>query len=572
MPIKNFTLFVVLLFLICPAVKFSNAQESTKDPNLTLKKLSEKISASDNSGKIKLSLNSDKSNQYSSSSFKNFSPANSLLISKNFRSTRQSSNKLASMSGIQSRNFDSKLNKPPYLSGDYVPWESTRHFWLAAGEEVLFNIFIPWVMARYLRNWEDSTAGERWPFIGFQSIWSNLQKGWNYDGDNFLTNLFSHPYGGNLFFNSGRSNGYNFWESSAFALAGSYIWETFMETNQPAINDWVNTGMNGAAFGEVLYRLSTLITDNQARGGHRVWTEIAGGIVNPVRLFTRIVTGEVSRVFPNPSWRHPDDLKIDLDAGTRVLFEDDSTHNPEQKELNGIFELKVKYGNPFDLKRKIPFSHFTYSLQIASSSPNLTGMRINGSLLGFELVNKDNVKHALETTLNYDYINNPGFLYGDASIIEQLNSYFKLKKHLNLHTKLGVKLIPMGGTPNDYFYDSVDGRSYDFGQGLGAVGNISLHSGGWEIFKAEYTLDYIWTESEPAYSKHFLQGGSIDFQLPIRDYFVFGIGAAYYKRKSYYFYPAGYFGYNVPGDPSTNAPDVSFQTPIVRVFFRTRVL
>ncbi len=63
-----------------------------------------------------------------------------------------------------------------------------------------------------------------------------------------------------------------------------------METNQPAINDWVNTGMNGAAFGEILFRLSTLITDNQARGGHRVWTEIVGGIVNPVRLFNRFVS------------------------------------------------------------------------------------------------------------------------------------------------------------------------------------------------------------------------------------------------------------------------------------------
>jgi hypothetical protein len=345
-----------------------------------------------------------------------------------------------------------------------------------------------------------------------------------------------------------------------------------METNQPAINDWVNTGMNGAAFGEILYRLSTLINDNTATGGHRVWTEFAGAIVNPVRFFTRFVTGEYKKVFPNPEWRRPSDLELSLDAGTRVLFEQDSTHNPNTKELDGIFELLVHYGNAYRLSHAKPFSHFYYNLEIASSSPNLTGMNAVGSLFAIEISNKETSKHSLETSLNYNYDNNPGFLYGNAAIVEQLNSLFKVSSGLDLRTKIGLRFIPMGGTPNDYFYDSVDGRAYDFGQGLGAIGRISLHDDDWDIFTIQYEMDYLWTQSQPTYSKHFLQGGSLNFQLPIKDYFVFGVGAGYYKRKSYYFYPEGYFGYNIPGQPATNAPDVSFQTPIVRVFFKTRIL
>ncbi|MDQ3020314.1 MAG: DUF3943 domain-containing protein [Bacteroidota bacterium] len=570
MPVKKFTLFI-LLVLLFSKIEFSFAQKAAGD-KLTLKKLSEKISEADNPNKIKLRLNSDNPNQYSSSVIKDFSKAKSNILSKNFYQTKSGNSYSVLQSGITGKQFEKNLNISKNFSDTYIPWESTRHFAPAVGEGVLFNIAIPWAMARFLRDWDDSTAGERWPFIGFQSIWSNIQKGWNYDGDNFVTNLFSHPYGGNLFYNSGRVNGYNFWESSAFALAGSYLWESFMETNQPAINDWVNTGMNGAAFGEILYRLSTLITDNQARGGHRVWTEVIGGIVNPVRAFSRIVTGEGSRIFPNPAWRTPKGLKLALDAGTRVLFEEDSTHNPGTKQLDGIFELEVHYGNAYRMDHATPFSHFYYNIEIASSSPNLTGMNAVGSLFAVKVSDKKTSKHSLEASLNYNYENNPGFLYGNVAVVEQLNSYFKVKQGLDLRTKLGIRLIPMGGTPNDYFYDSVDGRSYDFGQGLGAIGRLSLHSGSWDIFTIQYEMDYIWTQSEPAYSKHFLHGGSLNFQLPVKDYFVFGIGAGYYKRKSYYYYPANYFGYNVPGQPNTNAPDVSFQTPIVRVFFKTRII
>lgn len=570
---KNFTVCVIIIIaLISSSAEFSSAQQLPKTEKLTLKNISGKISAADNNSGINLRLNSGKSNQFASSYVKSLSGINNNILSKSFDSKDSPKDKYIPLSQLSTGQLNKKVDISNYFPPDYKPWESSRHFGLAVGEGVLFNIFIPWAMARYLRTW-DSTSEERWPFIGFQSIWSNLNQGWNYDGDNFLTNLFSHPYGGNLFYNSGRSNGYNFWESSAFALAGSYIWETFMETNQPAINDWVNTGMNGAAFGEILYRLSTMITDNTARGSHRVWTEIAGGLVNPVRLFTRLVNGEISRVFPNPAWRKPKEFELTLDAGTRVLLEEDSVHNAGPKELDGIFEMIIKYGDPYQLNHTTPFSHFVYNIAIASSSPNLTSMNAVGSLMAFQISDKENVKHTLETTLNYNYINNPGFLYGAASVVEQLNSYWTVNKTFDIQTRAGIRFIPMGGTPNDYFYDSVDGRSYDFGQGLGAQASLSLFNNDtWEVFNIQYSMNYIWTQSEPAYSKHFLQEGSVNLQIPLKDYFVFGIGAGYYKRKSYYFYPEDYFGYNVPGQPETNAPDVTYQTPILRVFFKTRIL
>jgi hypothetical protein len=560
MPINKFTLFI-LSILLFTEIKFSFGQETKSSDKLTLKKLTEKISVADNANKIKLRFNSEKTYQYSSSIKKSFSEDYNITLSKNFDNKISDNKNFVSLSQESSKFLENNLTLSINNPEKYIPWASTKHFGLAVGEELLFNIAIPWALARFGRTW-DSTDTERWPFIGFQSIWTNIQNGWNYDGDNFQTNYFAHPYGGNLFFNSGRTNGYNFWESSAFALVGSYIWETFMETNRPAINDWVNTGMNGASFGEILFRLSTMITDNKARGSHRVWTEVAGAIVNPVRFFTRFVNGELSRVFPNPEWRTPEKFDLSFDAGTRVLTNDSS----KNKQLEGLFEMTIKYGDQYQLKSKTPFSYFHYNIAIASSSPALTSMNAVGSLVVVPI--SDN--SALETTLNYNYLNNTGFIFGNAAIVEQLKSKFKFKG-MNLHTNIGIRLIPMGGTSDDYFLDSTDGRNYDFGQGLGAQGKIALHSGGWEIVDLEYTLNYIWTQSEPALSKHFLQGGELRFQLPLRDYFVFGVGLGYYKRKSYYRYPAGSIVNPDTGLPIAT-PDVSFQTPIIRVYFRTRIL
>lgn len=571
MPIKKITIFILLVIFFA-VIKSSSGQETAgSGDKLTLKLLSDKISKAEDPGKIKLSLNSISEEKYSSSVIKNY-PGNSYkALSKKTDDFEGISSDDKNFVRLSPKSEFSLKNKTQFYlpqPEEYIPWESTKHFGWAVFDELFFNIAFPWALARFGRDWDDPGQGERWPFIGFQSIWSNINNGWNYDGDNFQTNYFAHPFGGSLFFNSGRANGYNFWQSTGFALAGSYLWETFMETNQPAINDWVNTGLNGAAFGEVLYRLSTMVTDNTARGSHRVWTEIAGGIFNPVRLFQRLVTGEVSRVFPNPEWRQPDFFDLNLDAGTQVFVNDSSDY----KELEGLFEMEIVYGNPFEHKRTTPFSHFRFDLAIGTTSPSLQEMHAIGSLVSFQISDKKTAKHSLETTLNYDYINNIALIYGNAAFVENLNSEYMLNdKNLKLRTNVGLRIIPMGATSDDYFLDSTDGRNYDMGQALGATAGIGLYKNDWNIFELDYSLDYLWTQSQPAYSQHLLQWGEARFQLPLKDFFVFGIAAGYYSRNSYYYYPDGFITNSATGLPMAT-PDVSFQSPLFRVYFKTRIL
>ncbi|RKY91066.1 MAG: hypothetical protein DRQ01_08260, partial [Ignavibacteriae bacterium] len=40
------------------------------------------------------------------------------------------------------------------FDGDYIPWESNKHFWVAVGEIAILE-FIPWALARWGRDWED---------------------------------------------------------------------------------------------------------------------------------------------------------------------------------------------------------------------------------------------------------------------------------------------------------------------------------------------------------------------------------------------------------------------------------
>lgn len=102
--------------------------------------------------------------------------------------------------------------------------------------------------------------------ISFSTIKENFKHGFEWDDDHLGTNMFAHPYNGSLFYNAGRSNGFNFWQSELFAIGGSAMWEMFMECEYPSTNDIIATPVGGAAIGEVLYRTSDLVLDDRSKG------------------------------------------------------------------------------------------------------------------------------------------------------------------------------------------------------------------------------------------------------------------------------------------------------------------
>jgi hypothetical protein len=436
------------------------------------------------------------------------------------------------------------------LDVGYETWESKRQFWIAAAELAMVQ-FIPWALAKWSRPWDNPE--DNWANVNSETWWRNISYGWEYDGDAFETNYFAHPYHGNLYFNVGRTNGYNFWESSGWAATGSLLWEYFGETFRPAINDWVNTTLNGITLGEVLYRLSAMLTDNTATGSNRVMREIGGALLNPLRGFNRLISGETGRIFPNPEDRKPKDYLVTVDAGIRSL---DKTGEgnvfTEERIQEGLFVFDMYYGNLQRENFKKPFSTFQLSLALSSGAPSLTRLLAYGNLVGWYLANSKRTQHLFLTTLNYSYFNNPGFVYGGTSVVTGLKSFFQLGESTRIITNVGIDLIAMGATPNDYFTDP-EGRNYDFGPGVGFILNASIQNYIWDLIKVEYTSKWLYTQSEPAGSRHHIHLLLISGQLPIRKYFAIGIGVGSYWRESYY----------------ENFDDVSRVNPVFRLFFKT---
>ncbi len=114
--------------------------------------------------------------------------------------------------------------------------------------------------------------GQDWAYSGTRTWGRNLRVGWEWDEDQFGTNLMMHPYHGGLYFNTARSNGLSFWEAAPVAFLGSWTWEYFGETERPSLNDFFMTSFGGIALGEMFHRLGATIRDNSSP--HRVWREI----------------------------------------------------------------------------------------------------------------------------------------------------------------------------------------------------------------------------------------------------------------------------------------------------------
>src|SRR6187431_3228963 len=96
--------------------------------------------------------------------------------------------------------------------------------------------------------------------------WANMEQGWVWDLDDFTVNQFGHPYQGSNYFNTGRANGLNFYESAALTAFGSSTWEYFGETNHASLNDFINTTLGGIALGEAFHRAAWLVRDTRATG------------------------------------------------------------------------------------------------------------------------------------------------------------------------------------------------------------------------------------------------------------------------------------------------------------------
>ena len=352
-----------------------------------------------------------------------------------------------------------------------------KHFWVAAGELMLAQL-IPWGVNGPIR-------GKEWAKIGPSSWEENFENPWVWDNNAFLNNQFSHPYQGNLYFNSARSNGYNFWASAPWSMAGSLMWEMFFEVWAPAPNDWLNTSFGGINLGEVTYRLSGLVLKNEATGGNRALRETGAFLIDPFRGFNRLIRGEMKGQSQTPpDWR-PSLIQGSIDVGYRQASQSGQINGPTTAN-QGIIDFTLWYGSLLRDIRSAPFSHFRLFAELAGNDTTgkLAALETRGTLGGATIRETDKNLQVLGVMMNYDYISNPIVEYGAQSVTGGWISGWNTGA-FKVQTQLLAQATIIGATKSDY-YDVQEGRNYDYGSGLGGVAQVAAALPGKLFLRARY--------------------------------------------------------------------------------------
>ncbi len=400
-----------------------------------------------------------------------------------------------------------------------------KRFWLASAEILSLEI-IPYTQNRYLNH-------EDYALISWISIRDNLQSGLTFDGDKFTTNQLGHTVSGALFFNAPRTNGYSFWESAPFVLAGSYVWEMVFETQKPSLNDLVNTTLGGMVSGEATYRLSQMLLDDRARGGPRVLRETAAALLNPTQLVTRLTTGDLWAVRSSRGdYLVPSCFVAEADLGWRH-FVSSRRADPDQ----ALLTLNLRYGDPFGRAVSRPFDSFEASLDVSMpSSAVLTHVELRGLLGGWDLdPGSPGGRHVLGFFMDFDYTNNDTRVFSSQTFRFGLLSLRPLGKGIELRAELVGAGAPVIALQNDYPDASKDlvGRKYDYGPGAAVFTAVRLRREELDLLTLTYSV--FWTHTSSGIARNSsLQSFRAEARVPLGGGFSMGGSWTWGKRISTY--------------------------------------
>lgn len=214
-------------------------------------------------------------------------------------------------------------------------------------------------------------AGEPWAEVTPSTMWRNLRREWVYDADLFSVNQLAHPYGGALLYSAARSSGHGFWTSTAYDFAGSLVWETLMENEEPSLNDQLTTTVAGAFLGEALHRFGRAV---RLGGGDdpSLGRRVLAAVIDPAGAANAAAFGERWRAAPPP--RLHAQVATGYARGVSGLA-------PGPLHL----ELAVAHGLPSDPRfvPRAPFHHFDLRGQLDVGADGATGyLDIRGLLVG----------------------------------------------------------------------------------------------------------------------------------------------------------------------------------------------
>ena len=377
-------------------------------------------------------------------------------------------------------------------------WNHGRKQWLkgaaeATGINVLVHCFDRFVM------------NEDFAQVHFKDIAHNWRHAFVWDNDQFSTNLFAHPYHGNLYFNSARSAGLSFWESAPYSLGGSLMWEFCGEVEPPAINDLMATTLGGICIGEVMHRVSELVLDNGTRGFNRFLREAAATIINPMGGFNRIISGDAWRVDrQRRRYYDKENLPIDfsISTGVRYLSDDGGMF---RGEFNPYVNFYLEYGDLMDTDRKQPFDFFNLetTFGLSANQPLINQLHILGRLWGKELPTNSDMTAEIGIFQHFNYYDSKPVKNGTSLTPYRISeaagfgpgfilTFPQVGALRSLQQRVFLSGILLGGTKSDY-YNVID-RDYNMGSGFSVKTKTQMEfrNFGRYIMKVNYYRIFTW--------------------------------------------------------------------------------
>ena len=343
---------------------------------------------------------------------------------------------------------------------------STQEWWVAEGRSCdgcLWrrpgHAFLQATYVNVLYGLANLARGQVTARITPATWWANMEHGWVWDLDDFVVNQFGHPYQGSNYFNTGRGNGLNFWESAGVTAFGSATWEYFGETNKAALNDFINTTLGGIALGEMFHRTAWLVRRPETPGLGR---EILATVIDPLTGLNRFLSGDASRVMSKPAEMVPSSVGGLASLG--VLWQGSDTRAVESTG-QPFTEMDLLYGDMASGRSRTPYDAFFVRLRLGGGSAISTA-RVRGRLAGRPL---GDGRFQVTVSQNYDFDKNEAYEYGAQAFEVNLGVTQQLSSRISLRIVAGGGVTALGAVDSQPLVapqDPVDEPTEDAGQGI----------------------------------------------------------------------------------------------------------
>jgi hypothetical protein len=340
-----------------------------------------------------------------------------------------------------------------------------------------------------------------------------------------------------------------------------------------SFNDMISTGIGGIARGEMAYRISSAILNNAKRGKGRFGREAAAFLINPIRGFNRVVTGDASRVQGNPADpydAHPPFMDVVFRLGGRAMGEGESITT--NTNYYGFAEVTVNSGSPWENERRQPFDRFDLIAGMNFGDKTRLGrLVIRGDLYSKPI--GEGRKHTFAFQQDFDYIDNEAYQFGGQSLGLGLQSRFDMSSSLQLVSFAQAYGIILGAVNSDYSWlaevaNQERYREYDYGPGVGASWDLILVRNGSPLANVRY--NYLSVVNGSVYSgdlnglsaEHNLHQIQAKLDVPVVGRVALGIDGSIFLRQSHY----DVTGVSLPPGISAGRYTVNQRNPEARVY------